>query len=181
MKFFGRPFGFWLLTIVGLTIAFAMVYVLRFKYWQSNFRLLSSSWNLYRVLRSNGMLKAPSATSKTGTTDICSQAAFFREFCDYWANDTKRPQRGSLQFNRNSKFADIDDEKLMNSVNRVPLEYAMFTTLTTTKLREHWQKFITNRCSSYYDKLICQNGIVFDWTNKSLIAKSPPADKYAPP
>lgn len=159
-----------------------MVYVLRFKYWQSNLRLLSSSWNLYHVLRSNGMLKADATTKERCTNDICNQAAFFHEFCEKWANDSKRPQEGSLQLRQNSgKFADIDDEELLKSVNRVPLEYTMFTTLTTTKLREQWQKFITNRCSSYYDKLICQNGIVFDWTNKSLTTKLPADHQDEPP
>lgn len=180
MQLFGRPFGFWLLTIVGLTVMFAMVYVLRFKYWQPNLRLISSSWNLYRVMRSNGILDS-SATAGQCTTDVCSQAAFFKEFCEYWKNDRARPQEGSLQFRQHRHtLADIDDERMLRQVNRVPLEYTMFTTLTADGLREHWQKFVTNRCSSYYDKLICPSGIVFDWTNKRLTDRLS-AERDAPP
>lgn len=163
MKLFGRPFGLWLILAIGLIVTIAIAYVLHLRYWQYNYRLLTSTWNLYRALRTNGALNPSNCNNNEQNSDE-SQAAFFQSFCNEWATDPSRPIKGSLLPSEHQ----ASDVELLNRVDRVPIEYSVYANVSAKQLREHWGKFVTNRCSSYYDKLICQNGLVFDWRREQI-------------
>jgi hypothetical protein len=63
------------------------------------------------------------------------------------------------------------DSEMLQKVPRVPLEYAIYARLSDQQLSSNWYKFVSNKCSKYYDKLICLNGLVFDW-NAGTVSKS---------
>lgn len=62
-----------------------------------------------------------------------------------------------------AKRNNMNDTELVKRVEHIPIEYARRTSLTDNELKKYWSKFTTPKCSVYYDKLVCLNGLVLDW------------------
>lgn len=93
---------------------------------------------------------------------VTRHSRFFSRFCEHWASTRSQPT-GRLP--RTDPNARHEDAEMLRAVSRVPIEYAQYARIDGDReLTKHWHRFVSGQCSDYYDKLLCLNGLVFDWS-----------------
>jgi hypothetical protein len=128
-------------------------------YWRQNFSLMKAGWNMIKLFRKHDLFERVDDEGDDDNKDakrLEDQGVFFEQFCEYWDKTRRSDENERLE-------ADRDDLDLTRQVSRIPLEYAIYANLNDEQLEENWHKFVSNKCSKYYDKLICLNGLIFDW------------------
>lgn len=181
-RFIGSRF-FVSLTALVVVAALAVLYVSYCKYyWQQNTRLLRTGWNMMKLLRQHNLLmvlkdveenECPSGACGNAAAEPCTiqcespalhaQARFYADFCDHWAT---RAASGVGPLPRTD--CDTEDADMLRRVSHVPIEYSQYVQGSDELLAKHWHQFVSGQCANYYDKLICLNGLVFDWSNGTV-------------
>lgn len=131
-----------------------------FKCWKQNFSLLKAGWNMFKLFRRHDVFsliarKSFESPESQLTTAIRREAEFFEDFC----REKKRRLDGN-----NANSTDDTDLLACDNVKHLPIEYVKFARLSEQQLRDNWHRFVSPKCSVYYDKLFCLNGLTFDWT-----------------
>lgn len=96
------------------------------------------------------------------STSLEREKNLFCSFCTLWCelNDNKTTTIDLRQSNEQRKRV---DKELLEKLDCIPVDYAQYIDVSSKALSDNWFKFTTSKCSKYYDKLICPNGIIFDW------------------
>lgn len=132
-------------------------------YWRQNIRALRASWNVLKMLRhADLLLDNDDDDDRAVTREISDESDFFQEFCVTWplaAGDGG----AEVLAERTPATRKRDETLLRESECRLPVEYAAYVDVSADLLTQHWSRFVSNKCSNYHDKLICSNGLVFDW------------------
>lgn len=122
-------------------------------YWRQNVSLIKAGWSMIKLFRRHDLFEKDTE-EKDDATRLNEQGEFFQQFCVQWAGNAMGKRMGEDRGK---------DEKLVESVSKIPLEYAIFANISDEQLGKNWHKFVSNKCYKYYDKLMCANGLVFDW------------------
>lgn len=129
--------------------------------WQRNVRFVKAGWNVLRLAHQYSLLHvldyAPTTT--TTTTNQTSKDNFFRSFCNEWKR--RYPDKVEL--------TNDEDARLIEQCNNIPIEFSLYANIDNETLTRNWHKFVSDKCSKYDSKLVCLNGLTFDWPNKRVI------------
>lgn len=155
------------LLVVGVLLVCLTLFVYGMTYWRQNLRAIRAGWNIMRLLKKHRTSTDVNENTTVSATDsIQQQTDFFRGFCLNWRpidGLAERLDQTTSTPNRRAR-----DEQLVATTERIPLRYALYADLDEQTLRENWSRFVSNKCSESHDKLICSNGLVFDWTKKEV-------------
>lgn len=138
-------------------------------YWKSNTRLLKAGWNAMKLLRKHTPIEL-FATQESflmpneseSVPSLEQEKHLFCSFCNLW-QELYGDTAATIDLQHTNGERERVDNELLKKLDFIPVDFAQYICVDSKILSDNWFKFATSKCSKYYDKLICSNGLVFDW------------------